>query len=210
MQLLIENQVVSLEFEATYCGNIDEQAWAQVLPAMSNLRRLGVSHQIPLDWAVLPQITFRLTSFTADCSLIGAWLEFLQKQPEIEELFLLGDFFAVAPTREQLPKLEHVTARCDDVAKFAGCHPLISVHFFTGASVRGRGFKTRDITRMRGSTARFQTARLQGLHMRTLLREAPQTLTTLQHLVLDEDTSWRSGRALEVSTAVLNRRLGLT
>ncbi|KAJ6566710.1 hypothetical protein B0H19DRAFT_1066994 [Mycena capillaripes] len=90
--------VQSLEFCSSLCARVDSAEWAQVLPALKNLRRLVTSYYVPLESHIVPQITFRLTSFTAFSVIIGPWVAFIAMQAELEELVLHADFLAAAPS----------------------------------------------------------------------------------------------------------------
>ncbi|KAJ7459009.1 hypothetical protein FB451DRAFT_577476 [Mycena latifolia] len=184
--------VRSLEFAGSLCAHVNDDSWANVLTAMSNLRRLVISHHIPLRWATIPHIKFRLHSFTSLGSIIGPWATFITKQPELRELGCYGDFYASAPGPSQLPVLRQVKARPEDCGKFARCHRLEHLWFWAGPPLGTRSLASRDLQRFCESPARLQTVRLSSQQLLMLIQAAPAILAPLRAVVLDEDTTWFS------------------
>ncbi|KAJ7472825.1 hypothetical protein FB451DRAFT_1399020 [Mycena latifolia] len=171
--------VKCLVFEPGHVPDIDDTNWGIVLAGMSALHTLAVATHIPLDWRFLPSITFRLRSFTSVNSVIGAWASLVTAQPELIELIVMGDFFAPIPPANVLPALRHLDQR------------------------RTPEIKTRDIMRFTRSPAQLDTIRLMASQVLTLLRYAPRMLTTVKHLVLDEDRNWRDTGCQEGTSLVL-------
>ncbi|KAJ7450112.1 hypothetical protein FB451DRAFT_1527743, partial [Mycena latifolia] len=184
--------VRSLEFEGSLCAHVDAHSWATVLTAMSNLRRLVVAHHVPLQWATIPHIKFRLRSFTSLGSIIGPWATFITKQPELQEIGCYGDFFASAPGPSQLPALRLVKARPEDCGKFARVHRLEHLWFWAGPPLGTRTLASRDLQRFSESPARLQAVRLGSHQLLMLIQAAPTILATLRAVALDEDTTWSS------------------
>ncbi|KAJ6566719.1 hypothetical protein B0H19DRAFT_1067003 [Mycena capillaripes] len=76
------------------------------------------------------------------------------------------------------------------MAKFVNQRGLTGMWFWRGRPNGGQPFKTRDIVRFSSSPVRPETMRLNGPQIIALLEHAPALLSTLQHLVLDEDRAW--------------------
>ncbi|KAJ7922578.1 hypothetical protein B0H13DRAFT_1865756, partial [Mycena leptocephala] len=134
---------------------------ARVLPQLTNLRKFVTAHHVPLEEEVVPNITFRLHSFTSFSAVIGPWITFIAMQTELQELILHSDFLAPAPAPACLPC-------CADLRL-------------------GPPFPTRAIVRLAASPARLTSLRANGPQLKMLLHMAPALLHGLRHLVLDED-----------------------
>ncbi|KAJ6487348.1 hypothetical protein DFH09DRAFT_1105921 [Mycena vulgaris] len=182
--------VESLVFEDSVCAYIHDSDWDRVLAALVNLRHLTITHHVPLSWNSLPSIRFRLRSFTSVGRVVGAWAQFLHLQPELQEIILHSDLLAAPPGRTALPVLRRLSARPDELSKFALMHPLESMVFWVGAPWEGRGLKTRDLVRFGDSTCQLRMLRVNSSQLYILFRNVPQMLITLEHLVIDEDTAW--------------------
>ncbi|KAJ7452335.1 hypothetical protein FB451DRAFT_1409484 [Mycena latifolia] len=182
--------VRTLIFRSSVCAYIADAEWALLLPAMVNLRRLVIANHVPLERRVLPSITFRLRSFMSSGVVVGAWAEFLQLQPDLEEIAFHGDLFGPAPGPAHLPMLRSVTGRPEDVARFARYHQLDDVWVRSGSPWGYRTFKTIDLRRFSLSPSRLLTLRIMAPHLLLLMRGAPAGLATILHLTLDEDNGW--------------------
>lgn len=170
---------------------------------MVNLDTLTIAHHIPMDWQVLPHVSFRLRSFTSVATVFGAWVGLINLQPELEELVLNADFLGKAPS---LPALQHVTARVDDVAKFAQHHPLQSVHLWRSSPWSKRSMSVRDLHRFQQSPARLVTLRLSTAQLVVLCSSAPEILASVRYVAFEEDKAWRL-LGCQVSLHLLTRHL---
>jgi hypothetical protein len=157
------------------------------LPKLTNLRKLTTAHHVPLEAEVIPNITFRLHSFTSFSAVIGPWVTFIAMQAELQELILHSDFLASAPAPAYLPVLRRLKARYDDVARFSEYGGLTDVWVWLGRPNPGPPFSTRAIVRLAGSPVRLTSLRANGPQLKMLLHMAPALLNDLRHLVLDED-----------------------
>jgi hypothetical protein len=179
--------VKSLEFRPTIYGHVDSLEWARVLPQLTNLRKFVTAHHVPLEEEVVPNITFRLHSFTSFSAVIGPWITFIAMQTELQELILHSDFLAPAPAPACLPVLRRLKARYDDVARFSEYGGLTDIWVWLGRPNPGPPFPTRAIVRLAASPARLTSLRANGPQLKMLLHMAPALLHGLRHLVLDED-----------------------
>ncbi|KAJ7182439.1 hypothetical protein C8R43DRAFT_940594 [Mycena crocata] len=200
--------VKSLHFLNSLCARVDHAPWEVALSAMSNLAVLIIAHHVPMDRSMLPRITFRLRSFAATCTIYGAWADFIAQQPELQQVDFEADFLADAP---KLPQLRSVKVGPQDIAKFASCHALEDMWIVQNSFWSTRELKTRDVQRLSQSPTRLLTLRILPAVMLTLIRGAPQVLTTLRHLVLDEDLTWTRvktvtpQRLIQLATALDHR-----
>ncbi|KAJ7495440.1 hypothetical protein FB451DRAFT_1478220 [Mycena latifolia] len=207
--------VRSLEFGSTEGVRVVDTLWAKVLVAMHNLRHLVIARNIPLSWKTLPNIQFRLQSFTSHGSVIGPWATFVANQPNLQEIACLGDFFASAPGPAHLPVLRRLKARAEDVGKFARLHRLEHAWFWAGPPSAERApLGPCDLQRFAVSPARLQSVRLSSHQLLTLLHGAAAILAAVSTVVLDEDSTWhvfaRESRGiLTTSIAQLDHRTPL-
>ncbi|KAJ6452170.1 hypothetical protein C8R47DRAFT_1083818 [Mycena vitilis] len=183
-------KVRSLEFLSPPDTPIDPTQWASVLPAMCNLRWLIVNNGIPFPLHILPSIAFRLIVFGSFSSLVGDWVALIASQKSIEELLFISDFYGAPPSPQQLPNLRVVRGRPADIARFSVQHRLEDLWFFRGPPFDRRTLKARDLTLLAASRSRLRTIRISAAQFLLLLAAAPKMLTTLQHIVLDEEVSW--------------------
>ncbi|KAJ7130006.1 hypothetical protein C8R43DRAFT_957216 [Mycena crocata] len=202
--------VQSLEFRPSLCARIDDAPWALVLAQLNNLLSLNIAHHVPMELPFLAHISFRLTSFASVGLIIGPWAAFIAQQPAIEELRFGSDYLPLAPDPQQLPKLQMLKARGDDIAKFS-THRLVHVWFFGGWPHGRRPLHIRHLKRLSSSPAHLLTLRLSAPQMLMILDSAPSMLTTLEHLLLDEDRSWvkytaEAGGVIVAAAAGLNAR----
>ncbi|KAJ7462481.1 hypothetical protein FB451DRAFT_1180772 [Mycena latifolia] len=185
--------IISLEFMGSDSSpEIDADKWAEVLSKMNSLRRLVIGCHVPLKWATLTRIQFRLHSFTSLSSLIGPWATFVATQPDLREISCLGDFFTRPPDRLQLPVLRRLKAPAEDVAKFARIHLLEHIWIWSGPSPGRRSLSLHDLAQFSKSPARLQTVRLWSRHLLQLIENVPAILATVHAVVLDEDPTWFS------------------
>jgi hypothetical protein len=157
------------------------------LPKLTNLRKLTTAHHVPLEAEVIPNITFRLHSFTSFSAVIGPWVTFIAMQAELQELILHSDFLASAPAPAYLPVLRRLKVRYNDVTRFSEYGGLTDVWVWLGRPNPGPPFSTRAIVRLAASPVRLTSLRANGPQLKMLLHMAPALLNDLRHLVLDED-----------------------
>ncbi|KAJ7858787.1 hypothetical protein B0H13DRAFT_2356384 [Mycena leptocephala] len=179
--------VRSLEFRETFYAQIDSLEWARVLPQLKNLRKLSTAHHVPLKEEVIPNITFRLHSFTSFSAVIGPWVTFIAMQTELQELILHSDFLASVPAPACLPMLRRLKARYDDIARFSEYGALTDIWVWLSCPNPGPPFPTRAIAKLATCSARLTSLRVNGPQLKMLLHMTPALLHGLQHLVLDED-----------------------
>ncbi|KAJ6499773.1 hypothetical protein DFH09DRAFT_1102938 [Mycena vulgaris] len=192
--------VESLVFEDSFCAYIHDADWQRAVAALVSLRNLTITHYVPLSWNALPLIRFRLRSFTSLGLVVGAWAQFLHLQPELEEIILHSDLLAAPPGRAALPVLRRLSARPDELSKFALLHPLESMVFWVGAPWGVRGLKTHDLIRFGDSLCQLRMLRMLRVNssqLYILFCDVPQMLITLEHLAIDEDTAWSRNATAE-------------
>ncbi|KAJ7763845.1 hypothetical protein B0H16DRAFT_1455094 [Mycena metata] len=182
--------VLKLIFEESPETYVDVEEWAAVLPAMVNLHYISVVPTIPLSRHVLPLLTFRLWGFGATGDVVGPWAELVASQPQLEELRLDSDYFGVIPGPTQLPRLRLIKGRPADIARCAQHKKLKQLWFFTGPPFGQRSLKAADLALLALSPARLLDIRIYARYFLQLLDAAPQMLTTLRHIVLDEELDW--------------------
>jgi hypothetical protein len=171
-------------------AHVDLAEWTRVLPELVNLWCLGIAPNIPLPQQAVPLITFRLTCFQAICSVAGVWREFIASQSTLDELYLDSDFWGDVPGPQQLPHLRSFKGRPQDLVSFAEVHPLAHMWVFTGIPLDTHVFTPSDLLKLAASPSRLSTVRISALDFLTVLEAAPALLTSLRHLVVDEDLSW--------------------
>lgn len=140
-------------------------------------------------WRVLPQITFRLQSFTSTCAVFGPWLEFISQQPELQEVAFQADVLGPVPDSTLLPMLRQLTARPADFARFAN-YRLTHMWLWLYPPYGQRTLYTRELARLSSSPARLLVLRINAAQFLLLLHSAPIILGALEHLVLEEDKGW--------------------
>ncbi|KAJ7079376.1 hypothetical protein C8R43DRAFT_965865 [Mycena crocata] len=166
-----------------------QRLWSLVLPGLKKLQDLTITHHVPLNSAILPRITFRLSSFTSNCILFGSWLAFVTHQSALQSLICESDFLGTAPPPTSLPLLRCFKGRSDDVAKFADYAALQHIWFW-GRGGERQPIRAGHLQRLSTSPARLLTLRVHAGQLLMLLKWAPDILSTLQHLLLDEDRAW--------------------
>ncbi|KAJ7767832.1 hypothetical protein B0H16DRAFT_1453447 [Mycena metata] len=181
--------VLKLIFDESPDTLVDVEEWAAVLPAMVNLHYIGIVPTIPLPPRVLPLITFRLWGFGSVGDVVGPWAELVASQAELEELRLEADFFGVIPGPTQLPRLRLVQGRPADIARCAQ-HQLEQIWFYRGPPFGRRSLKAADLALLARSPARLLDIRICARYFTRLLDAVPQMLTTLRHILLDEELDW--------------------
>ncbi|KAJ6516536.1 hypothetical protein C8R47DRAFT_1205775 [Mycena vitilis] len=205
-----------LEIMAPPDVRVDPVQWAAVLPAMCNLRWLTVCSSVSFPAHILPSITFRLITFGSFSTVVGDWVQLIASQPSIEELLFVSDFYAAPPSPRELPNLRVLRGRPADIARFSVQHPLEDLWFFRGPPFERRALKGRDLTLFAASPSRLRTIRISASQFLILLEAAPKLLTSLQHIVLDEEETWTDfiahpssrmhGSSLETFAAAANHR----
>ncbi|KAJ7728063.1 hypothetical protein B0H16DRAFT_1734832 [Mycena metata] len=181
--------VLKLIFDESRDTLVDVEEWSAVLPAMVNLHYIGIVPTIPLPRHVLPLLTFRLRGFGSTGDVVGPWAELVASQSELEELRLQADFFGVVPGPNQLPRLRLIQGRPADIARCAQ-HQLKQIWFYRGPPFGRRSLKAADLTLLARSPARLLDIRICARYFTRLLHAAPQMLTTLRHILLDEELDW--------------------
>ncbi|KAJ7749741.1 hypothetical protein B0H16DRAFT_1461139 [Mycena metata] len=181
--------VLKLIFDESPDTAVDIEEWAAVLPAMVNLHYIGIVPTIPLPCHVLPLITFRLWGFGSTGDVVGPWAELVASQSELEELRLESDFFGVIPGPTHLPCLRLIQGRPADIARCAQ-HQLQQVWFYRGPPFGRRSLKDADLAILSRSPARLLDIRICARYFTRLLDTAPQMLSTLRHILLDEELDW--------------------
>ncbi|KAJ6533019.1 hypothetical protein B0H19DRAFT_1187171 [Mycena capillaripes] len=180
---------LSLVFEHS-AARVDPAQWMSIIPALTNLRFLIISPCIPLSREVVLRITFRLQIFGSLSSISGAWLELIALQPELDELLLDADFLGETLGPEKLPVLRCMKGRPADLAKFACHHRFADLWFFTGPPSTRRLLQQADLDLFAQSPTHLCTLRIWASQFLLLFDAAPTVMTTLEHLVLDEENSW--------------------
>ncbi|KAJ7702499.1 hypothetical protein B0H16DRAFT_1748281 [Mycena metata] len=181
--------VLKLIFDESPDTLVDVEEWSAVLPAMVNLHYIGIVPTIPLPRRVLPFLTFRLWGFGSTGDVVGPWAELVASQSELEELRLEADFFGVFPGPTQLPRLRLIQGRPADIARCAQ-HPVEQIWFYRGPPFGRRSLKAADLALLARSPARLLNIRICARYFTRLLDAAPQMLTTLRHILLDEELDW--------------------
>ncbi|KAJ7750131.1 hypothetical protein DFH07DRAFT_961543 [Mycena maculata] len=184
--------IVSLVFD--YTGrqvHLPESEWNRALLRMCNLKHLVISQGVPLVRETVSRPPFRLTGFGARCMVIGAWAELVASQTTLEILFLEAGF--VAPQMPTLPQLASLRAKPAEVARFMQSPTLVDVWLWSGSPNSGQaGLTSPEILHLGLSPSRLLTIRLGTGQLCLLLSEAPMVLSTVEHIVIDEDNDWWS------------------
>ncbi|KAJ7750620.1 hypothetical protein B0H16DRAFT_1460717 [Mycena metata] len=181
--------VLKLIFDESRDTLVDVEEWSAVLPAMVNLHYIGIVPTIPLPRHVLPLLTFRLRGFGSTGDVVGPWAELVASQSELEELRLQADFFGVVPGPNQLPRLRLIQGRPADIARCAQ-HQFKQIWFYRSPPFGRRSLKAADLTLLACSPARLLDICICACYFTRLLHTAPQMLTTLRHILLDEELDW--------------------
>ncbi|KAJ7789714.1 hypothetical protein B0H14DRAFT_3502711 [Mycena olivaceomarginata] len=176
--------VKSLYFMDESAG-VDQEEWAYVFPGLRNLYFLGITPAIPLPFAILIRCRIRL--FESLGPVTRRWEAFIRSQPCIEELILNSSFVAHPPGPATLPLLRGVKGLPQDVAKVAERHSRVLDMWFTSK----QALAPEDLSRLAVSASRLETIRISALNLLLLLSAAPSFVSTLQHVSLDEDETWR-------------------
>ncbi|KAJ7806950.1 hypothetical protein B0H14DRAFT_3483729 [Mycena olivaceomarginata] len=176
--------VKSLYFMDESAG-VDQEEWAYVFPGLRNLYFLGITPAIPLPFAILIRCRIRL--FESLGPVTRRWEAFIRSQPCIEELILNSSFVAHPPGPATLPLLRGVKGLPQDVAKIAERHSRVLDMWFTSK----QALAPEDLSRLAVSASRLETIRISVLNLLLLLSAAPSFVSTLQHVSLDEDETWR-------------------
>ncbi|KAJ7858218.1 hypothetical protein B0H14DRAFT_2577838 [Mycena olivaceomarginata] len=171
-------------------AHVDLEEWTRVLPQLVNLWCLGIAPNIPLPQQAIPRITFRLTCFQAVCSVAGAWRDFVASQSTLDEIYLDSFFWGDVPSPQQLPHLRSFKGHPQNLVNFAAVHSLVDIWVFTGVPLDTHVFAPSNLAKLAASPSRLSTIRISALDFLAVLKAAPALLTTLRHLVVDEDLSW--------------------
>ncbi|KAJ6486560.1 hypothetical protein C8R47DRAFT_1278228 [Mycena vitilis] len=179
-----------LEFEESAETAVDPGEWALVLPAMKRLGWLMVCSTVPCPPNIVPSITFRLWAFGSYSSIIGSWIDLIASQSGLRELLFWSEYYGPTPGADKLPLLRSIRGRPADVARFAHAHPLLDIWFFVPPFGPGQSLKRADLDRFASSDTRLVTVRMRPSQFMTLFRAAPRVLTSLSHIVLEEELAW--------------------
>ncbi|KAJ6512096.1 hypothetical protein C8R47DRAFT_1064741 [Mycena vitilis] len=182
--------VKTLGFEESPETAVNATEWALVLPAMRSLGWLMVCSTVPCPCHVIPSITFRLWAFGSYSSVVGSWVDLIASQSGLTELLLWSDYYGSTPGVDKLPMLRSMRGRPADVARFANVHALDDIWFFIPPFGRGRSLKGPDLDLFAASKTRLVTVRMRPSQFMVLFRAAPQVLTSLCHIVLEEELAW--------------------
>ncbi|KAJ7688527.1 hypothetical protein B0H14DRAFT_2653183 [Mycena olivaceomarginata] len=185
-------------------AHVDLEEWTHVLPQLVNLWCLGIAPNIPLPQQAIPHITFRLTCFQAVCSVAGAWCDFVASQSTLDEIYLDSFFWGGRACFKGHPQ---------NLVNFAAVHSLVDIWVFTGVPLDTHVFAPSDLAKLAASPSRLSTIRISALDFLAVLEAAPALLTTLCHLVVDEDLSWSNftlatGHDLSSSSAARPTKTG--
>ncbi|KAJ7077654.1 hypothetical protein B0H15DRAFT_954947 [Mycena belliarum] len=191
----IAHLVKTLIFKDAAAAYIDERTWTYALSGLINLRHLTTSHYVPLSPDALPYISFKLETFASTSQVIGPWIDLIHRQPTLQELRFSSNFLAPPPGPDVLPKLRRVTARAQELSKFAQLHSLEGL-VFPVAPAWSVQLRTRDIERFASSPAQPTTLRLACTQLLRLITEVPKILRAVVHLALNEDSAWGRNPAL--------------
>ncbi|KAJ7847992.1 hypothetical protein B0H14DRAFT_2583213 [Mycena olivaceomarginata] len=176
--------------------------WTLVLPALVNLRHLGITPGIPLPQDVIHRLPFRLTIFSALCEVGGTWAELVASQPGLHSVYVDSDFWGDVPGPNQLPNIESLKARPRDVARFAEIHALVNLWIFTGTPLATQVLTPSQLSQFAVSPSQLSGLRISAPDFLLLFDAAPDLVLMLRHLVLDEDLSW-SGFTLDAGEETL-------
>ncbi|KAJ6510910.1 hypothetical protein C8R45DRAFT_921610 [Mycena sanguinolenta] len=174
--------------------HVDPDLWAAIVPRLENLKTLVVAPSaIPMSLTAIPLIRFRLTTFYAITTIQGPWIDFIAACPSIVFLVLHDSFDGRIPSRRSLPSLRAIKARPDIIAKFAAEHArLTEAWFFTARplAVASGHLLSQDLKRFSVSSSRLDTIRICTGDLLLLIAAAPEFVSSLQCIVLDEDLTW--------------------
>ncbi|KAJ7784909.1 hypothetical protein DFH07DRAFT_763522 [Mycena maculata] len=154
-----------------------------------------------------------LKFFGARTTIMRPWTGLLAVEPDLEELALNSQLFITPP---ELPQLRAIKARAADVAHFLECKDLIvdvwlaPQPLFPGES----GLTSADLRRFSVSPSRLKNVRLGASQFLDIFKVAPDLLTSVHYIILDECNEWHhfcfgeqlpAGIVLETA-ALLNER----
>ncbi|KAJ7799057.1 hypothetical protein B0H14DRAFT_3492000 [Mycena olivaceomarginata] len=138
-------------------------------PALSRLWYLMITPRIPLSTDVIPLIRFRLTFFGSISTVDPAWPHLLASQDRLQKL----------------PVLRSVKGCPGDLASWAFDRPSLDAMWFLGGFL-----DPMDIDKLTVCTSRLRSLRISAPDFVSFARANPATVSTLCHLVLDEDVTW--------------------
>ncbi|KAJ7347685.1 hypothetical protein DFH08DRAFT_808467 [Mycena albidolilacea] len=179
-------QVETLCFEELQVS-VDAEEWAAVLPALSHLWYLMITPRIPLSLDVIPLIRFRLTFFGSISTVEPPWLHLLASQDRLQKVvctkFVCRGSEWLRPC--QLPVLRSLKGRRGDLASWAFDHPSLNAMWFLGGLLQ-----LMNIDKLTACTSRLRSLRISAPDFVSFVRANPTAISTLCHLVLDEDVTW--------------------
>ncbi|KAJ6450305.1 hypothetical protein C8R45DRAFT_1114220 [Mycena sanguinolenta] len=174
------------------CAQVRPRLWAALLPTLVNLVGLTIAYDMPLPHRVIPEIAFRLTFFESLSYLGCMWAQLLTLQPGLEELILHDVIWGCIPDPQFLPRLRRLRGYPADIAKFTKFLTLEDVWFISKKPLsNGKPtLRSRSLPDFAVSPCRFSTLRISAPDFVRLSTAAPDVVSMLQHLVLDEDLTW--------------------
>ncbi|KAJ6454867.1 hypothetical protein C8R45DRAFT_1111815 [Mycena sanguinolenta] len=183
--------VQSLQFSDP-SASIPPRLWTLVFPTLENLEVLSIAYDIPLPGPALSYVTFRLTALECFSNVTHEWMDLIRSQPGLEELILRSSFTGDAPNPYQLPRLRRICAGPTEVSKFARLHDLQDVWFLHDTTIgSGRpSLSSSDLRNFSVSPSRLCTLRISTPDFLRLVDVAPNVVSMLIHLALDEDMTW--------------------
>ncbi|KAJ7756656.1 hypothetical protein B0H16DRAFT_1458110 [Mycena metata] len=136
----------------------------------------------------LPRLVLKLIFDESADTLadVEEWSAVLPAMSELEEIRLEADFFGVFPGPTQLPRLRLIQGRPADIARCAQ-HQLKQIWFYPGR----RSLKAADLTLLARSPPNLLDICICAHYFTRLLHTGPQMLTTLRHILLDEEYEGR-------------------
>ncbi|KAJ6464569.1 hypothetical protein C8R45DRAFT_1107440 [Mycena sanguinolenta] len=184
-------RIVETLYFSNLLASVDAVEWETVLPALSHLRFLMITPRIPLSQHVLPLITFRLTFFGSISTVDPPWTELVASQHGLERIVCTSKFRSNL-CGHQLTLLRTAKGLPSDLATFAFFHRLHTMWFYTGRMLAVCTLQRNDFTcnAFSVSRSRLRALRICAPDFVSLLYANPVMISTLRHLVLDEDLSW--------------------
>jgi hypothetical protein len=166
---------------------VDAEEWAAVLPALSRLWYLMITPHIPLSPDVIPLIHFRLTFFGSISTVNPPWPHLLASQDRVQKLVCTKFVCRGSewPRTCQLPVLRSVKGCPGDLASWAFDCPSLNAMWFLGGRLQPM-----DVAKITACTSRLRSLRISAPNFVSFARANPGAISTLCHLVLDEDVTW--------------------
>ncbi|KAK6996743.1 hypothetical protein R3P38DRAFT_2565344 [Favolaschia claudopus] len=170
---------------------VDIAQWERVIVQLKNLQFLGIAPLIPLRSSWIPRLCFRLSSFESLSTVSAVWLDLLRRQPSLKHLSFADSFHGDIPTSNELPLLQSIYAPGPVIAQFAKHLRFRHVRFDYDRYLASWSLLPSEALDFSLSSSKITTIRISAPDLLKLLTHGAQdVLSSLEHVVLEEDRSW--------------------